>query len=51
VDPEGKIAIDVDPSNNSWVDETPEAPRAALKWSSRWMFWIQNLFELETLFS
>jgi hypothetical protein len=51
VDPDGRLAIDVDPSNNSWVDDTPEAPRAALKWSVRYMFWLQNLFELETIFS
>jgi hypothetical protein len=51
VDPDNKLAIDVDPSNNSWVEATPEARRAALKWSARWMLWVQNLFELETLFS
>jgi hypothetical protein len=51
VDPDGKLVIDVDPSNNAWVDETePQASRAALKWSTRFMFWLQNLFELETIF-
>jgi hypothetical protein len=51
VDPEGKLAIDVDPSNNTWVEKTPEAPRAALRWTARWVLWVQNLLELETVFS
>jgi len=45
VDPERKLAIDVDPANNSWVDESRWSRRAALKWSARWMFWLQNLLE------
>ena len=49
VDPYGKIAIDVDPANNSWVDNAPVARRAASKWAMRWMFWLQNLLELHTL--
>ena len=46
VDPQGKIAIDVDPGNNEWIGETGPARRAATKWAARWMFWIQNLLEL-----
>jgi hypothetical protein len=49
VDPYGKIAIDVDPANNSWADNAPVARRAASKWAVRWMFWLQNLLELHTL--
>jgi hypothetical protein len=50
VDPFGKIALDVDPGNNSWVDDNlPVARRAASKWAMRWMFWLQNLLELHTL--
>jgi hypothetical protein len=45
VDPRWKLAIDVDPANNSWVDEEGWSRRAALKWSARWMFWLQNLLE------
>jgi hypothetical protein len=48
VDPERKIAIDVDPANNVWIDETGPARRAATKWAARWMFWLQNLLELHT---
>ena len=49
VDPYGKIAIDIDPANNSWADNAPVARRAASKWAMRWMFWLQNLLEIHTL--
>jgi aminopeptidase N len=49
VDPYGRIALDIDPGNNSWVDNAPIARRAASKWAMRWMFWLQNLLELHTL--
>jgi hypothetical protein len=49
VDPEGKIALDVDPSNNSWTDERGIARRAARKWAARWMLWLQDLLELHTV--
>jgi hypothetical protein len=49
VDPDRKLAIDVDPSNNSWLDEDGVSRRAARKWAARWMFWLQNLLELHTL--
>jgi len=49
VDPYGKIALDIDPGNNSWADNAPVARRAASKWAMRWMFWLQNLLELHTL--
>jgi hypothetical protein len=45
VDPEGKLAIDVGPANNDWVAEDGWSRRSALKWSARWMFWLQNLLE------
>ena len=49
VDPERKLALDVDPGNNSWVEEKGEAPRAAAKWGARFLFWLQNLMELHTV--
>ena len=49
VDPERKIALDVVPANNAWVDEEGVARRAAWKWSARWMFWLQHLLELHTV--
>jgi hypothetical protein len=45
VDPQRKIAIDVDPSNNEWVSDTGPARRAATKWAARYLFWLQNLLE------
>jgi hypothetical protein len=48
VDPARKLAIDVDPANNGWVEENGAARRAATKWTARWMFWLQNLLEIHT---
>jgi hypothetical protein len=47
VDPQGKLALDLDPSNNSWVDEDGVSRRAASKWSARFLLWLQALFETE----
>ena len=49
VDPQGKLAIDVDPANNTWVDENGWSRRAAAKWSARWMFWLQSLLEMHSV--
>jgi hypothetical protein len=49
VDPERKIALDVDPGNDTWAEERGEAARAASKWSARFLFWLQNLFELQVV--
>ncbi len=46
VDPARKIAIDVDPANNEWLDDERPAHRAAAKWAARYLFWLQNLLEL-----
>ena len=50
VDPDRKIVLDVNPANNSWVDEDGVSPqRAAAKWAARCMFWLQHLLELHTV--
>jgi len=49
VDPDRKIMLDVNPANNSWVEEKGVARRAAAKWAARWMFWLQHLLELHTV--
>jgi hypothetical protein len=49
VDPQHKLALDVDPSNNGWLDEQGVARRAATKWSARFLFWLQNLLELHAV--
>ena len=46
VDPEARIAVDVQPANNEWIEQRGTAQRAATKWAMRWMFWIQDLLEL-----
>jgi len=46
LDPEGKIALDVTPANNAWVDEKGVSRRAATKWSARFLLWLQTLLEL-----
>ncbi|MFI5006827.1 MAG: M1 family metallopeptidase [Solirubrobacterales bacterium] len=49
VDPEGKIALDVKPANNAWIEDTGPARRAGTKWAGRFLFWLQNLLELHLL--
>jgi hypothetical protein len=49
VDPHGKLAIDVDPVNNVWVDEDGVSRRAATKWVGRFLVWLQDLLELHTV--
>ncbi len=47
VDPDRKLILDVDPVNNSrWVagaETSDSAP--VVKWTSKWLFWVQNLLE------
>jgi len=47
VDPDGKIAIDVDRSNNEWILDEGPARRAATKWAERFMLWVQHLLEIQ----
>jgi hypothetical protein len=49
VDPGRKLAIDIDPANNEWLDDERPARRAAAKWAARYLFWLQNLLELHTV--
>ncbi|HSR70265.1 MAG TPA: M1 family metallopeptidase [Acidobacteriota bacterium] len=44
VDPEEVVALDVDRTNNSWVEDAPSA-FAAKKWALKWMVWMQNVME------
>jgi hypothetical protein len=48
VDPQQRIAIDVDPSNNEWIDARGPARRAATKWAGRLLLWLQAFLELQT---
>lgn len=44
VDPEHKIALDVNPANNGRQAE-PKPAWGARKWAARWLFWFQHLLE------
>ncbi len=48
VDPDRKIAIDVDPVNNEWIAEEGPAWRASTKWAARFLLWLQTFLELQT---
>lgn len=50
VDPEHKLALDVNWTNNSWVRKAP-AHFAARKWALKWMIWLQNAMEFGAFFS
>ncbi|MFQ5649808.1 MAG: M1 family metallopeptidase [bacterium] len=50
VDPEHKLVLDVNTSNNSWIRKS-KANIAATKWASKWMIWLQNLMEFLALLS
>ena len=47
-DPLHQILLDVDGRTNSLVLKADRSP--VLRWSSRWMFWIQNLLHLASTF-
>ena len=42
VDPDRVLLLDIRPSNNSRVLESP-GPEPAIKWASRWLMWLQDL--------
>ncbi|MEP7310785.1 MAG: M1 family metallopeptidase [Acidobacteriota bacterium] len=42
VDPDGVLLLDVNSTNNSRT-LAPRGPRAATKWSLKWMVWLQDL--------
>jgi hypothetical protein len=49
-DPERKLVLDVNYTNNSWTHK-PEAAAAARKWASKWMIWLQSVLEFFAFFS
>ncbi len=50
VDPNNVLVLDVNHTNNSWTAK-PKAYRAAVKWSAKWMIWLQSLMEFFAFFS
>ncbi len=49
IDPEHKIVLDTDTSNNVRYRERNSF--AAMKWGARWLFWLQHLLETAAIFS
>ena len=46
VDPERKLLLDIDPTNNSRTVERKDLfSLATKKWAAKWLFWLQNLLE------
>ena len=46
VDPDRKLLLDIDPTNNSRYRSTEEGfALATRKWAAKWLFWLQNLLE------
>jgi hypothetical protein len=50
VDPKHTLVLDVNYSNNSWTSQ-PNAAAASVKWTSKWMVWLQTVMELSAFFS
>lgn len=50
VDPRHVLVLDVNSTNNSWT-RRPQADAGALKWTAKWMIWLQHLLESAAFFS
>jgi len=48
VDPDFTWVLDINRTNNSWIRKPN--PLAAVKWTSRWLAWLQHALEVFTLF-
>jgi hypothetical protein len=49
IDPETKILLDVNLLNNSYIIRPPAKP--ALKWTARFLFFVENLMHSMSLFA
>jgi hypothetical protein len=50
VDPSRVLVLDVNWTNNSWTSR-PSADAGALKWTAKWMIWLQHLMESAAFFA
>ena len=50
VDPNHTLVLDVNYANNSWTSQ-PNAAAASVKWTSKWIVWLQSVMELAAFFS
>ena len=49
VDPDRKLLLDINPTNNSRYTKIPQGfALATWKWACMWLFWVQNLLETFT---
>ena len=44
IDPEEKLVLDINRTNNSWIQKADH--RGARKLVLRWLFWVQSLLEM-----
>ena len=54
VDPDRKLLLDIDPTNNSRLVKPAAGGGPSLatrKWTAKWLFWLQNLMEIFALIS
>jgi len=49
VDPDRKLMLDINYSNNSMYRK--KSSFAAFRWTAKWMYWVQHLFEVVAFFS
>lgn len=49
VDPEHKLTLDINYTNNTWMRNSP-AEAAARKWTAKWMIWLQSVLEFFAFF-
>jgi hypothetical protein len=49
VDPERKLVLDIDYTNNSRYRKTDNG--AAMRWASKWMYWLQHFLETVAFYS
>ena len=50
VDPDHKLTMDINYTNNSWISESPST-LAAGKWAAKWMIWVQSVMEYLSFFA
>ena len=49
IDPENVLLLDLDRTNNSRLVE-PDSKVVVLKWTSRWMLWLQDFIGMLSFF-
>jgi hypothetical protein len=50
VDPRRVLVLDVNSTNNTWT-RSPSSSDAAVKWTAKWMIWLQSVLEFAVFFA